>query len=115
MKYLLLCTFSCHEIDDDELFMNNWKVGEFETLEKCYEESFKDLEQVGKDSLEPLYDEEDEEVYLEQVRTYVNGYIKNHVTETDLKLLEPTLILSNDYWTDYRREMLNYIIIKLED
>lgn len=114
-KYLLLCTFSCHEVDDDELFTNHWKVGEFSSIQECYTEGMKDLENVGRDSLEGRFDDDENKEFEEEVKNYISGYEMIHRTEEEFKLYEPVQILSNDYWTDYRREILDYIVIKVED
>ena len=117
-KYLLLCTFSCHEVDDDELFTNHWKVGEFNSIQDCYDNGIDDIRSVGEDSLEGMFDLDDEteqEKYLEEVNDYCKGYELIHRDEKDFKLFKPVQILSNDYWTDYRREILDYIVIKVED
>ena len=117
-KYLLLCTFSCREEDDNELFTNYWKVGEFSSLQECYDKSIEDIRSVGENSLEGRFDLEDgieQKEYLEEVNTYCSGYEMTHRTEEDFKLLVPVQILSNEYWTDYRREILDYIVIKVED
>ena len=113
-KYLLLCTFSGYEVSDTELISNNWKVGEFDSIEECYEEGLDDIIQVAKDSLEYLY-EEDEEVYSKEFKKYINGYNKIYHSGEDFKLCTPVEILSNIYWNDLRQELLNYIVIKIED
>ena len=117
-KYLLLCTFSCREEDDQELFTNHWKVGEFSSIEDCYTNGMDSIRSVGEDSLEGRYnldDETEQEKYLEEVNDYCSGYELIHRTEEEFRLYRPVLILSNDYWTDYRREILDYIVIKVEE
>lgn len=114
-KYLLLCTFCGREEDDQELWTNQWTVGTFEQLETCYVESELDLQQVGKDSLEGRFDDDEQEEFEEELKNYLNQKVIRHRSERDCKLFEPVLILSNDYWTDDHREIVNYVVIKLED
>lgn len=114
-KYLLLCTFSCREEDDEELFTNHWKVGEFNSLKECFTEGIKDLEQTARNGLEGRFDDDEQEEFEDEVKTYISGYELIHRTEEEFKLYEPVQILSNDYWTDYYREILDYIVIKVED
>jgi hypothetical protein len=110
-KYLVLACFSAHNMDDDELWSNQWLVGTFESLEECYTKCENDLEQVGKDSLEGRYD--DEEEFEEEVKFYLSGKEISHRTEDDFIGNNPVTILSNDYWTDEHREMINYIVVKI--
>lgn len=35
-KYLLICTFATYGYDDDEMCANTFQVGNFDTLEECY-------------------------------------------------------------------------------
>ena len=114
-KYLLLCTFSGREEDDQELWTNQWTVGVFEQLGTCYVESELDLKQVGTDSLEGRFNDDEQEEFEEELKNYLNQKVIRHRLENECKLFEPVLILSNDYWTDNHREIVNYVVIKVED
>lgn len=112
MKYLILATFASYTDDDQELFTNQWKVKVIDSLEDCYKESELDLLQVGKDSLEGRFDDEDK--LDKEIKNYLSSKEICHRSDTDFKDYEPLTILSNDYWVEDHREIINYIVIKID-
>lgn len=113
-NYLVLCNFAGYDLSENELFTNQWTVGSFDTLEECYKACEDDMEQVGRDAYEGMFDEDEVEEYKEKLKDFLNQKVKHHRVETDLVYFERVLIYSLEYTDDYTAESLDYSIIKIK-
>jgi hypothetical protein len=118
-RFLVIATLSGGSWDDNEVWSNQWNVGTFEQLGTCYMESELDLKQTLKDSFEYRFEgEENEQELLEQhVNSIFSEREKCHRLENELKLFEPTILLSIQYepHNDYCRVEINYLVIRIKD
>ena len=117
-RFLVIGTLSGGAWDDNEVWSNQWSVGTFEQLGTCYFKSQDDLKQTIRDSFEYRFEGEEngEELLVSFVdEVFSEQEIWNRL-ETDLKLFEPTVLISIQYEPNkYARVEINYLVIRIKD
>lgn len=73
-KYLLLCTFATYGYDDDDLCTNTFQVGNFDTLEECYEACKAEIEDQAMNSADAYENDEDQQ--KEFIKDFCSGVSK---------------------------------------
>lgn len=58
-KYLLICTFATYGYDDDDMCANTFQVGNFDTLEECYEACKVEIKDQALNSADAFEADED--------------------------------------------------------
>lgn len=125
-KFIVVASFTCHDVCEDEIFNNQWLVGSFDDIDDCIEAAKKDLIFVATDHYECVLESEEfdsEEEYYDAIAENVENYIREQYPTavsailTDLdKGRKSVEILSNDFvdddYTD-QRQVVSYFIHKV--
>lgn len=80
-KYLLLCTFATYGYDDDDLCVNTFQLGNFDTLEECYEACEAEIRDQALNSADAYEDDEDRQ--KEFIEEFCSGTFKTGGIDDD--------------------------------
>lgn len=122
-KFIVVASFVCHDICEDEIFNSQWVVGSFDNLDDCIEAAKKDLVDVAKDHYECVLESEEfdsEEEYYDAIAENVENYLREQCPTAVSSILidldtgrKSVEILSNDFvddnYTD-QRQVVSYFI-----
>ena len=122
-KFIVVASFVCHDVCEDEIFNSQWLVGSFDNLDDCIEAAKKDLVDVAKDHYECVLESEEfdsEEEYYDAIAENVENYLREQCPTAvspiliDLDMGRKSVeILSNDFvddnYTD-QRQVVSYFI-----
>jgi hypothetical protein len=125
-KFIVVASFTCHDVCEDEIFNSQWLVGSFDDIDDCIEAAKKDLVDVAKDHYECVLEGEDfdsEEEYYDAMAENVENYLSEQCPTAIGAILidldngrKSVEILSNDFvddnYTD-QRQVVSYFIHKI--
>ena len=112
MKFLLMCTCSGADTDENAVWANHWKVGEYDNLQDCYDNAIDDYKTTLEDSYENF---DDEELANELVEAGLNTFETYQKDDNEICLYEPICIADAEYSVnEYNTTLLNYIIVKVQ-